>query len=67
MTTRVIILCPENNHLDVQIDVIGNDGAAKTSHHLTHGQSKELCVFDNQLLRVSEVARLPKVTGEVTP
>lgn len=60
MTTQVIILVPENNHLDVQVDVVGGDGAARGSFHLAHGQCKQLYVFDGQQLRVSEVAKVAK-------
>jgi hypothetical protein len=56
MTTRVIILCPENNHLDVEIKVLNTVGVG-ASYHLTHGQSKELCVYDCQRLEVTEVPR----------
>lgn len=56
MTTRVIILCPENNHLDVEVKVLNAHGVGAV-HHLTHGQSKELIVYDQQRLEVAETAR----------
>lgn len=57
MTTRVIILCPENNHLDVAVRVHNRHMASNVSYQLTHGQSKELVVYDGQILEITEVAR----------
>lgn len=55
MTTRVIVMCPENNHLDVLVTVLGAHGVVAT-HHLTHGQAKELYVHDGARLEVTETA-----------
>lgn len=63
MTTKVIISSPAPNHLDVQIEVVGLDGAVWNTYRLTDGESREVWVHGHMTLRVSEIPKLASGEG----
>jgi len=57
MTTKVIVLCPDNSVHDVLVQVVKDEAVINTLIVLPHEQSEPIYLDANTRLLVSEVAR----------
>jgi hypothetical protein len=57
VTTKVLILCPDNSLHDVLVQVVKDEAVINTVIVLPHEQSEPIYLDSNTRLLVSEVAR----------
>jgi hypothetical protein len=60
MTTKVIVLCPDNSLFDVRIQVLKGDELVQEADVPPHEQSDPIYLDETTRLVVSEVPRAPE-------